>query len=185
MEGNLCIYSYNSRGFDCTKQDILKTLISLSGDNLPIICNQENFLLKANGYMVKKCLPDHQIFFKPATKKDLNGRPKNGMFIAIPSCLKESVEEISSPSPRVQSVLIDYHCNKTLLINTYFPQNPRCDNFDETDLLLTLSYIKNLINLINNQDFDQLIWTGDINADFQRNTRFVGIIEKFICEMNV
>ena len=124
MEGNLCIYSYNSRGFDCTKQDILKTLISLSGDNLPIICNQENFLLKANGYMAKKCLPDHQIFFKPATKKDLNGRPKNGMFIAIPSCLKESAEEISSPSPRVQSVLIDYHCNKTLLTNTYFPQDP-------------------------------------------------------------
>ena len=182
MEGNLCVYSYNSRGFDCSKQDILKTLISLSGDNLPIICNQENFLLKANGYMVKKCLPDHQIFFKPATKKDLNGRPKNGMFIAIPSCLEESLEEISSPSPRVQSVLFNYHCNKTLLINTYFPQDPRCDNFHETDLLLTLSYIKNLIN---NQDFDQLIWTGDINADFQRNTRFVGIIEEFICEMNV
>ena len=69
MAENICIYSYNSRGFAKSKQDLLKMLLMLSGDSLPIICNQENFLLKANGYMIKKCLPDHHIVFNPATKK--------------------------------------------------------------------------------------------------------------------
>ena len=84
---DLCIYSYNSRAFDSTKQDILKTLLSISGDSLPVICNQENFLLKANGFITEKCLPDHHIFFKPATKNVLT----NGLFIVAPICLKKSV----------------------------------------------------------------------------------------------
>ena len=84
MDKDLCIYSYNSRGFDSTKQDILKTLLSISGDSLPVI-TRTIFLLKANGFIIEKCLPHHHIFFRPATKNDLNGRPKNGMFIAVPN----------------------------------------------------------------------------------------------------
>ena len=61
MDKNLCIYPYNSRGFDSNKQDILKTLLSVSGDSLPVICNQENFLLKANRFIIEKCLPDQTI----------------------------------------------------------------------------------------------------------------------------
>ena len=102
MDDKVCIYSYNSRGFDRTKQDILKTLLLISSDSVPIIFNQENFLLKANGYIIKKCLPDHHIIFKPATKKGLHGRPKNGMFIAVPNCLKESLKDVSPPSARIQ-----------------------------------------------------------------------------------
>ena len=182
MAENLSLFSYNSRGFDRCKQDILKTLQLLSDDNLPIICNQENFLLKGNGYMIQKCLPNHHIIFKPATKNGLHGRPKNGMFTAIPSSIKEIVKDVSPPTSRVQSIIIENAFNKIMLINTYFPQDPRCDNFDEADLLLTLSDIKITIM---NHDFDQLVWAGDINADFKRNTKFVRLIEDFICEMNL
>ena len=69
-----------------------------------------------------------------------------------------------------------------MLINTYFPQDPKCDDFDETDLLLTLSDIKEVII---NHEFDRLIWAGDINADFKRNTKFVRIVEEFIDEMDL
>ena len=44
----LVIYSYNSRGFSQDKQYVCNHLISISGEKLPILCNQENFLLKAN-----------------------------------------------------------------------------------------------------------------------------------------
>ena len=91
MDNNLCIFSYNSRGFNTAKQETIQTFLSISGNSSPIICNQESFLLKANEYMIRQCLPDHQILFKPATKEGLHGRPKNGMFIAVPSCLKEKV----------------------------------------------------------------------------------------------
>ena len=93
-----------TRGFVSTKQDVLKTLVSISGDRLSIICNQENFLLKANEYIADNCLPDHHVFFNPALKKGLNGRPKNGMFIAVPKCLKKYVEDGSPNSSRIQTV---------------------------------------------------------------------------------
>ena len=61
MDNTLCIFSYNSRGFNITKQDAIQTLLSISGNSLPIICNQENFLLEANEYKIRQCLPDHHI----------------------------------------------------------------------------------------------------------------------------
>ena len=123
--------------------------------------------MEANEYKIRQCLPDHHILFKPAIKEGLNGRPKNGMFIAVPSCLKEKVEDVSPPSLRIQSALIEtQHC-KIMLINTYFPQDPRCADFDETEVTLMLSDIRNVMN---KYEFDQLIWTGDINADFKRST---------------
>ena len=182
MDKDLCIYSYNSRGFDSTKQHILKTLLSISGDSLPVICNQENFLLKANGFIIEKYLPDHHIFFKPATKNDLNGRPKYGMFVAVPICLKESVQDVSPLSSRIQGIFIETQNDKIMLLNTYFPTDPRCNDFDETDHLLTLFGVKEVID---NHDFDRLVWTGDINADFRRNTKFERLINEFICELDI
>ena len=182
MYNNLCIFSYNSRGFNSSKQDFLKTLTVTAGNSLAVICNQENFLLKANEYIAKKALPGHHIFFNPATKDGLNGRPKNGMFVAVPECLKELVKEVSPPSKRMQSLMFNFQACKILLINTYFPTDPKTTNFDETDLELLLSQIRD--SIIHN-DFDQMILTGDINADFRRNTRFVKVIDNFIAEMNL
>ena len=134
---------------------------------------QENFLSKANGFIIEKCLPDYHIFFKPATKKDLNGRPHTGMFVAVPICLKESVQDVSPLSSRIQSILIETQNDKIMLLNTYFPTDPRCNDFDETDPLFTLSGVKEVID---SHDFDRLVWTGDINADFRRNGKFVRLI---------
>ena len=69
-----------------------------------------------------------------------------------------------------------------LIINTYFPQDPKCDDFDEADLLLTLSAIGDIIISC---DFNRLVWTGDINADFKRNTRFVRVVEDFISKLDL
>ena len=69
-----------------------------------------------------------------------------------------------------------------MLLNTYFPTDPRCNDFDETDLLLTLSGVKEVTD---NYDFDSLVWTGDINADFRRNTKFFRLINEFICEPDI
>ena len=86
MNSNLSIISYNSRGFNESKREFVRNLTFVSGCQT-IILNQENFLLKNNGYIAKKALPDHHVVFNPATKDDLEGRPKGGMFIAVPKCL--------------------------------------------------------------------------------------------------
>ena len=160
MDNSLSIFSYNSRDFNTTTQDTIQTL-SISGSSLPIICNQENFLLKVNEYKIRQCLPDHHILLK-----FLNLLPNRilmvdqKMFIAVHSCLKEKVEYVSPLPPRIQIALIETQNCKIILINTYFPRDP---------ISLMLSDIRNIMN---KYESDRLIWTGDINADFKRSTRF-------------
>ena len=71
---------------------------------------------------------------------------------------------------------------KTLIINTYLPTDPRKDDFDETELLILLS---DIASIIDENACDQVVWTGDINADFRRNTRFVSTIEEFVSNMGL
>ena len=178
---DISIISYNSRGFNKCKQDFVKMLPCLNGDAPTIVCNQENFLLKNNDYFVRQTLPNHHIVFKPAVKEGLEGRPMCGMFIAIPMLFKDKIDEVKVNSFRIQSIILSLPSSKLLIINTYFPTDPKSD-FDESDLLQLLSDIRRVIE---DTDFDNVIWTGDINADFRRNTKFVRIVEDFISELNI
>ena len=136
---DICIFSYNSRGFHEDNQAVCKDLPKIAGNKFSIICNQENFLLKGDKYKIEQCLPDHHIYFKPATKVGLTGRPKHGMFVAIPKHLKAHVTDVSPAS--------------------------------------SPAFIEN--------DFNEYIWTGDINADFGRKTRFVDLVETYVNDNNM
>ena len=53
-KNNLRIYSYNSRGFDVNKQKICTDLLEPKLHRNSILCNQENFVLKGNSYIIRK-----------------------------------------------------------------------------------------------------------------------------------
>ena len=96
----------------------------VTGDKTPILCNQENFVLRDNSYKLKNALPDFQLIINPAIKKDLSqGRPSNGMFIAFPNNIKNQVTE-SPGFWRLQAVQIKFQSSTLLLINSYFPTDP-------------------------------------------------------------
>ena len=60
------------------------------GSKIPILCNQENFMLRENSYKLNKALP---VLVNPAVKNDMGlGRPKNGKFIAFHNCIKSAGE---------------------------------------------------------------------------------------------
>ena len=101
MDNKLCIFSYNSRGFNTDKQLFCSKLLVSSVSSTVILCNQENSLLKANGYITIQALPDYYILFKPTENECLEGRPKNGMFIAIPEIMRENVTDISPNQWRI------------------------------------------------------------------------------------
>ena len=156
------IYSYNSRGFNADEQERCRNLLNANNDQLPILCNQENFLLKSNGHIIEQ---SHiHIIFKPATKVFLNGRPKNGMFIAIPKSMKSKAKDVSPNNSRLQAIILDTGHNKNLLIiNAYFPQDPKSieyhvdSNFE--DILAAIG------NLIGTCACDDVIIAGDLNID--------------------
>ena len=176
---SICIFSYNSRGFSEDKQNICNLLMLNSNNHYPILCNQENFLLEGNRYKIKQCLPNARIFYKKAIKNSLEGRPMNGMFIAVANDITENVLDVSPNHWRVQAIALKANNNRILIINTYFPTDPRTADFDTTELQTTLSAISDVLNA---NDFDNIVWVGGINADFGRRTKFTGIIEDFVSE---
>ena len=177
--------SFNSRGFSEQKQEFCKSLISKSviGDKEAIFCNQENFLLKSSSYKISRTFENHHCIIKPAIKSNHDkGRARNGMFIAIPQSLKSHVQDISPSSWRLQAIMISLASSKILLINSYFPTDPKNNTFDDDELNETLEAINTVLHDYN---FDSVILLGDINCDFTRNSRFSQKISSFLLECNL
>ena len=84
--------------------------------------------------------------------------------------------DVSPNHWRVQAITLQAPSNRLLIINSYFPNDPKTSEFDTSELLTTLSAINSVME---GNEFDNIIWTGDINADF---TQFTSIIERFIDE---
>ena len=127
-------------------------------------------------------LPNSHIIFKSAVKEGFNGRPMNGMFIAVPNEIKENFSDVSPDHWRVQAAIMNTNEEKVLILNTYFPTDGRTLRFDDTELLEVFHVIDNVIQ---ENDFTDICWGGDINSDFIRNTGFVQSVDRFIGELNL
>ena len=111
------------------------------GSRIPILCNQENFILKANTYKLYQAIPGFQFYINPAVKTlQDRGRPSNGMFICVPDSIKNCATDVSPGHWRVQAVKIVSGRSSTLLINSYFPYDKKeqIKNSDINDLNETL-----------------------------------------------
>ena len=178
----MCLISYNTRGFSKHKGDVCNFLLSpeFNGDKLTILCNQEHFVLKANSYRIRKALPGYFSIIKPAVKTTHDkGRPKGGLFIAVPDCIKNDIKDVSPAFWRTQAVNVTIGASRILIINSYFPTDPGTVVLDESELLETFQSIRHVIEV---NDFDKIYWLGDINTDFVRKTGHVKCVENFVNE---
>ena len=175
---DLCLLSYNSRGFCKIKQNFLQLLVSICGNKIPVLCNQENFLLRNNCYKIRQCLPDFHVISKPALKVNLSyGRPINGMFIAIPTMFKEKIKDVSPDNHRLQAVTLTMNNQVFLILNTYFPTDSR-NNVE--DIQNTLADIDSVIK---NNTFTNVCFTGDINCNFLKNSVHVNYVKTLLILM--
>ena len=94
---------------------------------------------------------------------------------------KNIIDDVSPNYWRIQGVTIKCSTLKLLLINSYFPVDPRTMNINEAELLETLQHIREVLNA---NEFNHVLWAGDINADFMRNTGHVNTVKQFIDEFN-
>ena len=118
------------------------------GNKIPIICNQENFIIKSNSYRIFQAVPGFNFFVKPAVKDIQDrGRPKNGMFIGIPDSIRQFVKDVSPNHWQVQAVIVELKSSKTLLINSYFPTDYRETTYrgDDLELTETIQVIKTVL----------------------------------------
>ena len=66
------------------------------------------------------------------------------------------------------------------MINSYFPTDNRTDNTQEA--LEILDIIKNVIE---SHPCDSVVWAGDLNADFTRNSAHARLVKETMEEMNI
>ena len=104
------------------------------------------------------------------------------MFIAVPNSMINTVSDVSPGHWRIQALIISSPASTTLLINSYFPVDPKTNNFDEAELQETLQTITRVLE---ENDFQSVLFLGDINCDFRRNNRFVNSIQSFLQELNL
>jgi hypothetical protein len=80
----------------------------------------------------------------------------------------------------LQATKFMFPSGQFLLLNTYFMCDPQQNNFDDNELLTLLEDIRVVIDksLCSN-----ILWLGDLNTDFSRNSRFVHNVKSFIESM--
>ena len=174
------IYSYNSRGFDIIKQNVCKEITNIDKSSTPIICNQENFVLKGNAHIIRKALPDFHVFIKPAKKDKLEGRPINGMFVALPKELKRKAKDVSPQNERLQGIVVETDEGSTLIVNAYFPPDPKTKSYrldaEMEDVLGTIE------NMIKSHQCSNIVIVGDLNTDYKRENGRVDRLNTFLSD---
>ena len=177
---NICLYSYNSRGNSNEKLDFIDSLISLSGINIPIVCIQEHFLLRNNLGKLSKKFNKSSVISKPAFKDfsiQTKGRPKGGLAVILPKQLRKYVKIIECDSWRIQPFILVIKDVRFLIINCYFPTDPKnvhANNQELDDCIAQLS------SIISTQNFHPLHLIGDFNYVVGRNSNHVRVIQEFM-----
>ena len=75
----------------------------------------------------------------------------------------KNVKDISPNHWRTQAVIVHTLECDILVINSYFPTDPKTQNFDAADLLSPLDAINEVLNT---NKFDHVVWAGDLMQIF-------------------
>ena len=183
----LCISSVNTTGFGIGVQNYLTTLSLFSN----ILCIQEHFLLDgkfkthSNTDKMRKLFNNkYDMFIIPAHKDESQvskGRGKGGLATLWAKSLTKYVSHVKTDSYRIQATKFDLPSGSLLIVNSYFPCDPRVNDFNEEELLCVLLEIKTIMN---NQNCTYNLVLGDFNSHFSRQSTFTTIVREFFDEID-
>ena len=125
------------------------------------------------------------MFITPAFKADnkvCRGRAKGGLATLWHPSLTKYVSKVKCSNFRLLGKKNSFSSGNLLVINTYFPCDPRKDDFDNSELLGILA---DTTNLINASDCPSILIAGDLNCHFVRNTRFTNIVRNQFEDLNL
>ena len=124
----------------------------------------------------------HDMYIVPAFKENRQvsrGRGVGGLATLWSKNLTKYVSRIKCNNFRIQATKFSLPDGALLLINTYFPGDPRTNNFDDAELLTLLSGIQQAIQ---DGECNNVLVAGDLNCHFARKTRFTDIVKNYFIE---
>jgi hypothetical protein len=174
---DLKICSFNCNSFR-KHTDIIKNIVK----NNDIILIQEIMLLR-NDIDIVSCINENYDFVITASTYNENeicpGRPQGGLIIFFKKTLSRIIKPVSLTN-RLLGIKIQNGNDEILLINSYFP----CEYNTHDSLCAYRSTIVSISEIIENENFSQLIIAGDINAD-PSGGRFWTELQEFMTEQNM
>ena len=90
--------------------------------------------------------------------------------MVIPKHMRKCSTLINCESWRLQPVLFEIGQKKLLIINSYFPTDPKTINSENQELMATLAITTNILDTTT---FNSVYLAGDLNASVLRNTSHV------------
>ena len=183
----ICVTSYNSTGLGLGTIKFIDTLLLFSN----ILCLQEHFLQDAgdkkhsNTKKLRKAFPNHDMYIKPAYKPDTGvcrGRAKGGLATLWSPGLTKYVSKINCDNFRILATKFSFPSATILIINTYFPCDPRVNEFDDSELLKLLA---DITNTINSAACHSVLIAGDLNCHFSRNSTFTRTVHGYFEDLNL
>ena len=112
--------------------------------------------------------------------RDLNqnrGRPKAGIAQLSRKSLAVRKDRVITTNPRIQAQILNFDRSRLLWINSYLPNDPLTVEFDEEELLEVLTEIEKILD---NSQYDDVLWCGDLNWEMSRQTGFSVTVKTFL-----
>ena len=89
---------------------------------------------------------------------------------------------VQTTSRRLQAQLLAFPACKVLWINGYLPCDPQLQDFDDTELVATLSHVESLVTA---HPECEVVWAADLNWDVSRENHFTRTVASVLDRLNL
>ena len=175
--------SYNSTGLSGDKCHFINNVCDTY--NVSYISVQEHFKChKSTIKYFNEKFDKHNSYVIPAyrPKTQDTGRAKAGLAQMSLKNIDVNKERIVTKSWRVQAQVLNFPNSRLLWINTYLPTDPLTVDFDESELLDLLNEIELFMD---NTNFHDVVWNGDLNWDMSRKSGFSIMLGEFVSKLGL
>ena len=174
--------SYNSTGLDSVK--IKFSLDICENYDVDFLAIQEHFKFVNTDKYFKSGYSNFRSYVIPGHRApgQMSGRAKAGLAQLSRGELDVKKVRVVTTNFRLQAQVLELPTSRELWLNTYLPTDPRLQQYDDSELQEVLEEVRNILN---NIQFDDLVWGSDLNWDPSRNTQFSRTLDAFVRELGL
>ena len=176
--------SYNSTGMSTVKCQWINEICE--ENDVDYLAIQEHFkCTKSTDKFFRENYRDYNSYVIPGHRPpgQDNGRAKAGLAHLSRKRLAVRKDRIVTRNYRIQAQLLNFPSSRILWINTYMPTDPQTvGQYDAAELMEVLREVEDIMT---NNDFNDVVWAGDLNWHVERNSHFSHIMKNFVDRMEL
>ena len=175
--------SYNSTGMNTLKSRWIRDLIKVTEASYVQV--QEHFKSnKDTDKFFADQFPNYSAFVKPGHREKYqdSGRAKGGLAQLSETRIDVKNNRVKNASFRIQAQVINFPTVNILWINAYFPTDPQLINYDAVELQQVLNEVETIMD---DSQYDEVIFGADFNWDKTRNTGFVSCMDRWVARVGL